>query len=149
MANGIWPYGIWPIVYFIWTPLQNKYVISWLRCENKLIIQTCIYCILYSLYSTKLSNERCSPPRSGSNEVEEGGDAPGRVHSKFDRGYKISEVLSAAIFLTELAGTRVREIRESGGYMTCSRQIKLYYLLLKDELKPVPYFSKRLPRIRH
>lgn len=50
---------------------------------------------------------------SGSNEVEEGGDAPGRVHSKFDRGYKISEVLSAAIFLTELAGTRVREIRES------------------------------------
>ena len=33
---------------------------------------------------------------------------------KFVRGYKISEILSAAIYLAEEAGNKVRTIRETG-----------------------------------
>ena len=34
--------------------------------------------------------------------------------SKYDREYKVSEVLSAAIYLSEKAGKLVRDIREKG-----------------------------------
>jgi hypothetical protein len=42
-------------------------------------------------------------------------ESAGSVYSsKFDREYKVSEVLSAAIYLSEKAGRKVRDIREKG-----------------------------------
>ena len=54
--------------------------------------------------------------------------------SKYDREYKVSEVLSAAIYLSEKAGKLVRDIREKGSTRVIVFLVSLNFILYHQNL---------------